>query len=135
LATTTQNASLLRVAAEYANYRRRVEQEKELNTSDAYAKLLTELLPTFDNIDRAMGYDDVQAIKDGLAIVLTSFKSALQKIGIEEIECEKFNPQFHTAMAHIEDPQYGEGAITKVMQKGYRRGDRVLRYAVVEVAN
>lgn len=127
----------LRLAAEYDNFRRRSQKEKESVYTDAYSDAMKELLPVLDNLDRAVGCEDAAALKEGLALILKSFNESLAKMGIEEIKAlgETFDPNFHYAVMHVDDEAYKEGEIVEVFQKGYTRGERVIRYAVVKVAN
>lgn len=127
----------LRLAAEYDNFRRRSQKERENVYSDAYSDAINALLPVLDNLGRAVGCEDPKALSDGLALILKSFDEGLAKLGIEEIkaEGETFDPERHYAVLHIEDENYGESEVVEVLQKGYTRGDKVIRYAVVKVAN
>ncbi len=127
----------LRLAAEYDNFRRRSQKEKEGVYTDAYSDAMKELLPVLDNLDRAVGCEDAAALKEGLALILKSFSESLVKMDIEEIKAlgETFDPNLHYAVMHVDDEAYKEGEIVEVFQKGYTRGDRVIRYAVVKVAN
>jgi len=127
----------LRLAAEYDNFRRRSQKERENVYSDAYSDAINALLPVLDNLGRAVGCEDPKALSDGLALILKSFDEGLAKLGIEEIkaEGETFDPERHYAVLHIEDENYGENEVVEVLQKGYTRGDKVIRYAVVKVAN
>ena len=90
-----------------------------------------------DNLGRAVGCEDPKALAEGLALILKSFDEGLTKLGIEEIKAvgETFDPERHYAVLHIEDDNYGENEVVEVLQKGYTRGDKVIRYAVVKVAN
>jgi molecular chaperone GrpE len=127
----------LRLAAEYDNFRRRSQKEKEGIYTDAYSDAMKELLPVLDNLDRAVGCEDAAALKEGLALILKSFNESIAKMGIEEIKAlgETFDPNLHYAVMHVDDEAYKEGEIVEVFQKGYTRGERVIRYAVVKVAN
>ena len=127
----------LRIAAEYENYRKRTAKERENVFTDAYAEALTALFPVIDNLERAAAYADGENVAKGVALTLKSVKETLDKLGVTEIEAEgkPFDPQLHNAVMHIEDPALGEGVVAEVLQKGYCRGDRVLRYAMVKVAN
>ena len=127
----------LRLAAEYDNFRRRSQKERENVYSDAYSDAINALLPVLDNLGRAVGCEDPKALSDGLALILKSFDEGLAKLGIEEIkaEGETFDPERHYAVLHVEDENYGENEVVEVLQKGYTRGDKVIRYAVVKVAN
>ena len=90
-----------------------------------------------DNLGRAVGCEDPKALAEGLALILKSFDEGLAKLGIEEIKAVggTFDPERHYAVLHIEDENYGENEVVEVLQKGYTRGDKVIRYAVVKVAN
>ena len=136
-AVAERDDKYLRLAAEYDNFRRRSQKERENVYSDAYSDAINALLPVLDNLGRAVGCEDPKALSDGLALILKSFDEGLQKLGIEEIkaEGETFDPERHYAVLHIEDENYGESEVVEVLQKGYTRGDKVIRYAVVKVAN
>lgn len=127
----------LRLCAEYDNFRRRSQKERESVYSDAYADAINALLPVLDNLGRAVGCEDPKALADGLALILKSFDEGLGKLGVEEIKAlgETFDPERHYAVLHVEDENYGENEVVEVLQKGYTRGDKVIRYAVVKVAN
>ena len=131
------NDKYLRVCAEYDNFRRRSQKERENVYSDAYSDAINALLPVLDNLGRAVGCEDPKALAEGLALILKSFDEGLAKLGIEEIKAvgETFDPERHYAVLHIEDENYGENEVVEVLQKGYTRGDKVIRYAVVKVAN
>lgn len=127
----------LRLAAEYDNFRRRSQKERENVYSEAYSDAINALLPVLDNLGRAVGCEDPKALADGLALILKSFDEGLAKLGVEEIKAqgETFDPERHYAVLHVEDENYGESEVVEVLQKGYTRGDKVIRYAVVKVAN
>ena len=127
----------LRIAAEYDNYRKRTAKEREGIFTDAYGEALTALFPVIDNLERAAAYADGENVAKGVALTLKSVKETLDKLGVTEIEAEgqPFDPQRHNAVMHIEDPAFGENTVAEVLQKGYCLGDRVLRYAMVKVAN
>lgn len=131
----------LRTLAEYDNYRKRSIKEKDSAYADAYTDVLKQILPVIDNLERAAAYTaDAPAddkVGQGVNMTLKSFESALKKLGIEEIDavgCE-FNPLFHNAVMHIEDENLGKNVVASVLQKGYKKGDKVIRYAMVQVAN
>ena len=136
-AVADRDDKYLRLAAEYDNFRRRSQKERENVYSDAYSDAINALLPVLDNLGRAVGCEDPNALADGLNLILKSFDEGLQKLGIEEIkaEGETFDPERHYAVLHVEDENYGESEVVEVLQKGYTRGDKVIRYAVVKVAN
>lgn len=136
-AVSEREDKYLRICAEYDNFRRRSAKEREGVYSDAYSDAINALLPVLDNLGRAVGCDDPKALADGLALILKSFDEGLAKLGIEEIKAqgETFDPERHYAVLHVDDENYGENEVVEVLQKGYTRGDKVIRYAVVKVAN
>ena len=125
----------LRLLAEYENFRRRSKQEKDALYTDAYADALTMILPILDNLERASVYTDGAQIKTGLEMITKQFADTLAKMGVTEIPTEVFDPHVHNAVMHVEDESAGENAVVEVFQKGYQRGDRVIRFAMVKVAN
>lgn len=129
----------LRMLAEYDNYRRRTVKEKETIYGDAAADTVKGLLPVIDTLERAaagLTAEDVESpLGKGITMTLKSATDALTKMGVEEVPSNVFNPDFHNAVMHIEDESLGEGAIVAVFQKGYRKGDHIIRYAMVQVAN
>ena len=129
------NEKYLRMMAEYDNFRKRTAKEKEGVYADAYSDCIENILPVLDNLARAAGSDNFEAVKKGLEMTVKAFEDALSKMGITEIETKTFDPNLHNAVMHIEDDAYGEGEIVEVFQKGYRKGDKVIRYAMVKVAN
>lgn len=128
---------LLRLTAEYENYRKRTSKEKEGIYTDACSDVINEMLPSLDNLERAATANgSAEDIKKGIDMTIRQFKGALEKLGVEEIPGEgTFDPNFHNAVMHIEDENYGESEIVEVLQKGYKRGDKVLRHSMVKVAN
>ena len=125
----------MRLFAEYENFRRRSKQERDALYTDAYADALVTILPVLDNLERAVAFTDGAQIAEGLAMTLKQFADTLAKMGVTEIPTEVFDPQVHNAVLHVEDDSVGEGAIVQVVQKGYKKGDRVIRFAMVQVAN
>ena len=125
----------MRMIAEYDNFRKRTQKEKENTYADAYADAVNAILPVLDNLERAEQYDDPEAVKKGVSMTLKAAKDTFTKLGITEIETKTFDPTLHNAVMHIEDDQLGEGEIVEVLQKGYRKGDKIIRYAMVKVAN
>lgn len=125
----------LRLLAEYENFRRRSKQEKDALYTDAYADALTEVLPILDNLERAAAYTDGAQIATGLGMITKQFADTLTKMGVTEIPTEVFDPHVHNAVMHVEDESVGENAVVEVFQKGYQRGERVIRFAMVKVAN
>jgi len=126
-----------RLAAEYDNYRKRTLKEKEMIYSDAISDFAIALLPVIDDFERAMECEcKDKAFKDGMEMVFKKFKEFLAKQGIEEIEAKgEFDPEFHSAIMHVEDPNLPANYISMVFQKGYKYKDKVIRHTLVQVAN
>lgn len=131
------NEKYLRMLAEYDNFRKRSAKELEGRYGDAYTDALTAVLPVLDNLERAEGCADAEGLAKGLELTLKSFRDTLEKMGVKEIEAlgKTFDPNFHNAVFHVEDENYGEGEIVEVLMKGYTKGDKVIRYSMVKVAN
>lgn len=129
----------LRMIAEYDNYRKRTQKEREGIYTDAYADALKEILPVADALEMALKYSasDNAKIVEGVDMTLKKFSEILGKMGVEAFgaEGETFDPNLHNAVMHVEDEAYGENVIAEVLMKGYRKGEKVLRYAMVKVAN
>ena len=127
----------LRLAAEYDNFRRRSREEKEATYGQAMADTVSELLPIIDNLERAVGFDDAEKVKEGLAMISASVKAVLEKLGIEAFGApgDKFDPNIHNAIMHDEDDSDREGEITDVFQKGYKKGSKIIRFAMVKTIN
>ena len=127
----------LRLAAEYDNFRKRSAKERDGIYSDAVADIIKEILPIFDNLERASIYESAEKVAEGLAITAKSIDGMLAKAGIERFgqAGEAFDPNMHNAVLHIEDEALGENVIAEVFQTGYRLKDKVIRYAMVKVAN
>lgn len=125
----------LRMMAEYDNFRKRSAKEKEGVYADAYADCIANLLPILDNLERAGGSDNLEAVKKGLDLTSKAFADAMEKMGVSEIETKLFDPNLHNAIMHVEDDEHAEGEIVEVYQKGYIKGEKVIRYAMVKVAN
>ena len=126
-----------RMLAEYANYKRRTEQEKLQIGAYTKAELLTELLVSIDNMEKAIAAPAGEDYKTGVDMVLRQFMDALHKMGLEEVgaEGEPFDPNVHNAVMREDADGIDEETVTAVFQKGYKLGDRVLRPAMVKVAN
>ena len=129
----------LRMLAEYDNFRRRTAKEKETIYGDATADTIKGLLPVIDTLERAAAAltpeDAESPMGKGITMTLKSATDALTKLGVEEVPSDVFNPDIHNAVMHIEDESLPEGTIVAVFQKGYRKGDHIIRYAMVQVAN
>jgi molecular chaperone GrpE len=133
----TVKERLLRTAAEYENYRNRTSKEKEGIYTDACIDVLKNVLPALDNMERAVSIEgNIEDLKKGIEMTLRQFKDSLEKLGVEEIDANgEFDPNMHNAVMHVEDENYGENAIVEVLQKGYKKQDKVIRYSMVRVAN
>ncbi|MEE0970690.1 MAG: nucleotide exchange factor GrpE, partial [Clostridia bacterium] len=133
------NSKYLTMLAEYDNFRRRSAKEKESTYSDAYCDVLSQILPVIDNLERAAAFssDNPENVAKGLDMTLRSFSEILEKLGVKETESlgKTFDPNVHNAVMHTENEELGEQEICEVLQKGYMMGDKVLRYAMVKVAN
>ena len=129
---------LARISAEYDNYRKRTQKEKEANYADSIVDVVKELLPVLDNLEMSLKVEaqDVEALKKGVSMTLTQFHDSLQKLKVTEISTETpFDPNLHEAVMHVEDPSYTEKEIVDVFLKGYQREEKIIRYSVVKVAN
>lgn len=131
------NDKYLRMMAEYDNFRKRSAKEKESIYADAYADALKSILPIIDNLEKASEYSDAEKVLKGVEMILKSANDALAKMSVTSFgeKGEKFDPNKHNAVMHIEDENLEEGVIVDVFQKGYIKGDKILRYAMVTVAN
>lgn len=128
---------LLRITAEYENFRKRTAKEKEGIYADACADVLKEVIPTVDNLERALVVDgSVEDLKKGIEMTIKGFQTSLEKLGVEEISVEEgFDPNMHQAVMHIQDENYDKNVVAEVFLKGYKKGDKVIRYSMVKVAN
>ncbi len=127
----------MRVLAEYDNFRKRTAREKDAIYSDAYGDALKEILPIMDTLEMAVGYTG-DKVAEGVKMTLTQFKSTLDKLGIEEIPAQvggEFDPELHNAVMSMPNPDVAEGAISAILRKGYKKGDKVFRYTMVAVNN
>lgn len=136
-AVEEKNEMFLRMAAEYENYRKRTAKEKEGLYGDAYIDAVTQLLPILDNLERAVAFSESGNLAEGVNLTLNMFKETFTKMGVEEIVTEnaEFDPNLHNAVMHVDDDSFGENIIVETFSKGYKRGDKVIRYAMVKVAN
>ena len=127
----------LRMAAEYDNFRRRSREEKEATYGSALADTVKEILPIIDNLERASSYEDGEKVRAGLVMLNTTVSQALGKLGVEAFGevGEAFDPNLHNAVLHEEDDSDREGIITEVFQRGYRKGNRIIRFAMVKTVN
>ena len=127
-----------RLTAEYDNYRKRTTKEKDGIYQDAKGDTIREFLAVYDNLERAAaGEDDGSPHKKGLDMIFQQFRDLLQKLGVEEI-CAKdqpFDPETMNAVMHIDDEALGENQVAQVFQAGFTMGGKVIRHAIVQVAN
>lgn len=133
-----QEEKYLRLAAEYDNYRKRTAKEKEALWADAKVDTIKALLPVYDNLERAVLQETAdEAYKKGVEMTMTQLKEVLDKLGVTEIPAlgQTFDPNLHNAVMHIEDENLGENTIAQVFQAGFQCGDKVVRFAMVQVAN
>ena len=130
---------LLRMAAEYDNYRKRTAKEKESLYADAKIETIKALLGVYDNLERGLAQygDEESPHRKGLEMVFNQFKESLKKLGVETMDAagKPFDPEKHNAVMHVEDENYGENTVVEVLQQGFTLGDKVLRFAIVKVAN
>lgn len=133
------NDRYMRMAAEYDNYRKRVAKERDMIRSEATGKALSAILPIYDNLERALAQETADTeYKKGVEMTARQFESALDSLGVEIISAEpgtEFDPTVHNAVMHMEDESLGENCIAECFQKGFRHGDKVIRTAMVKVAN
>lgn len=131
------NDKYLRLLAEFDNYKKRTAKESEAKYANAYADAVEALLPVFDNIERAVEYASDEQSKSGLELIVKNFRDTLSKMGVEQFgqRGDEFNADLHSAVMHVEDEELGENTVAEVFLKGYKKGDKIIRYATVKVAN
>ena len=133
------NDRYLRMAAEYDNFRKRSQREREQAYTDAVSRAVTALLPTYDNLERAIKAETADAeYKKGVEMTMTQLTESLKGLNVTVIEASAgttFVPNFHNAVMHVEDESLGENVIAEVFQQGFQIGDKVIRHAMVKVAN
>lgn len=129
--------SLLRISAEYDNFRKRTAKEKEAIYNDAYAAAVSAMLPFIDNLERAMLYPDGDGLKSGLELVMKQLAVIFENEKVEVIDpvLKEFDPNFHNAVMHIDDDSFDDNIVCEVLLKGYKYKDKVIRHAMVKVAN
>ena len=129
----------VRLTAEYDNYRKRTTKEKDNIYQDAKADTVKAFLAVYDNLERAVATegDENSPHKKGLEMIFAQYKDILKSLGVEEIAAkgQPFDPEKHNAVMHIDDEAYGENEVAQVFQAGFQMGDKVIRYAIVQVAN
>lgn len=129
---------LLRTMAEYDNFRKRSAREREALRADITADITAKFLPIMDNLDRALSAECAdESFKKGVQMISDSFTETLTGLGVEEIvsDGEMFNPSFHQAVQRVDDSDAESGAVVQTFAKGYKIGDKVIRFAMVAVAN
>ena len=129
----------VRLTAEYENYRKRTAKEKDGLYQDARADTIREFLAVYDNLERACAAegDDDSPHKKGLIMIFHQYQEILKKLGVEEIQAQgqPFDPEAMNAVMHVDDENLGENVVAQVFQAGFRLGDKVVRHAIVQVAN
>ena len=127
----------LMMLAEYDNFRKRAQKERESAYGDAYADALSALLPVFDNLERASAFAGDEGVAEGIAMIINQFKNALAGMGVESYGevGDAFDPNLHNAIMQEDNEELGENVISEVFQKGYKRGEKIIRFAMVKVAN
>ena len=128
----------LRLAAEYDNYRKRTAKEKEALWAQAKADTAVAFLPVYDNLERALKQETAdEAYKKGVEMTMNQLKEVFSKLGITEIDAlgKPFDPNLHNAIMHVEDESLGENTVAEVFQAGFMLGEKVIRFAMVKVAN
>ena len=132
------NDRYLRLCAEYDNFRKRSQKEKDALYGDVRANTLREFLPVYDNLVRALAQPtEDEAYKKGVEMIMAQFKATMEKLGVTEMDClgKTFDPAFHNAVMHVDDPEKGDNEIVEVFQQGFLMGEKVVRHAMVKVAN
>ena len=133
-----QEDKFLRLCAEYDNFRRRSKQEKDAIYSEATAQAVSALLPVYDNLERALKQETAdEAYKKGVEMTMAGLKKAFETLGVTEIDAvgQPFDPNVHNAVMHVEDETLGENTVAEVFQAGFMLGEKVIRFAMVKVAN
>lgn len=128
----------LRVAAEFDNFRKRTLKEKEQSYGNGKADAVEKLLPVYDNLERALNQPtEDEAFKKGVEMTMTQLVGIFDRLGVEIFGNvgDVFDPNFHNAVMHTEDENFGENTICQVFQKGFKLGEKIIRFAMVQVAN
>ena len=137
-ALAQEHDSYLRLAAEYDNYRKRSQKEKDNLYTEVRSETVEKFLPVYDNLERALAQETQDAaFKKGVEMTMNQLVSVMEKLGVESFGAagDHFDPQLHNAVMHIEDESLGENVIAEVFQKGFKVGEKVVRFAMVKVAN
>ena len=137
-ALAQEHDSYLRLAAEYDNYRKRSQKEKDNLYTEIRSETVEKFLPVYDNLERALAQETQDAaFKKGVEMTMNQLVSVMEKLDVESFGAagDHFDPQLHNAVMHIEDESLGENVIAEVFQKGFKVGEKVVRFAMVKVAN
>ena len=129
------NDKYLRMIAEYDNYRKRSTKEKESAYAEAYCDAIGAILPVIDNLERALAYSEGETLTEGVKMTLKQFEDTMERLGIKAygVRGEEFDPKIHNAIMQTEDAELGENQIATVLQKGYCKGEKIIRHAMVTV--
>jgi len=133
-----EHDSYLRLAADYDNFRKRSQKEKDAAYGNGKADAVEKLLPVYDNLERALNQPtEDEAYKKGIEMTMTQLVSIFAGLGVEIFGNvgDTFDPNIHNAVMHTEDPETPENTVTQVFQKGFRLGEKIVRFAMVQVAN
>ena len=133
-----EHDAYLRLAADYDNFRKRTVKEKEQSYGNGKAEAVEKLLPVYDNLERALNQPtEDEAYKKGVEMTMNQLGSIFAGLGVEVFGAvgETFDPNIHNAVMHTEDADAEENTITQVFQKGFKLGDKIVRFAMVQVAN
>ena len=134
----SEHDKFLRLAAEYDNFRKRTQKEREAPYTDVKANTVAELLPVYDNLERALAAECTdEAFYKGVEMTMNQVKSIFEKLGVSEIPAvgEKFDPNFHNAVMQVESEDAESGTIVAEFQKGFKLGEKIIRFSMVQVAN
>ena len=133
-----ENDKYLRLLAEYDNYRKRTAKEKADIYADTRCEVVTQFLPVYDNLARALAQTtEDEAYRKGIEMTMNQLNSVLEKLGVTRTESlgKAFDPKLHNAVMHVDDETKGENEIVDVFQEGFMLGEKVIRFAMVKVAN
>lgn len=128
----------MRLAAEYDNFRKRSARERDALFTDVRADTVKKFLPVYDNLLRAVAMTpEGDPGRKGIEMTLTQFETVLTSLGVTAIEAlgKEFNPELHNAVMHVEDDEVGENIIVEEFEKGFKLGEKVIRFSIVKVAN
>ena len=130
------NDKYLRMIAEYDNFRKRSGKEREAVYADAYGDALAAVLPVIDNLERALAFSEGEALTEGVKMTLKQFEDTLHRLGVEAFGArgDAFDPRIHNAIMQVEDAELGENTVAEVLQRGYSKGDKIIRHAMVKVS-